>query len=220
MSYIPEVIRFYGCSFAVSNGHVSFKRQAYTLNTVGDMDQILTTPPLINGIPVDVFAIPIPDNLIFGKDPARGGFSGAKTASCFINDSLGEPIRSMAGDDCIILGYPLANSEGLKVPIWKHGHIASEPLLGVDGKPIFLVDATVTPSMSGSPILRIAKTFTANNKDINAIQEFSTINLIGIYAGRLQSSTLEKTNLGYGWYKVLINKVIDNYPLGNWVSKP
>ena len=99
------------------------------------------------------------------------------------------------------------------LPIWKRGSIASETPLGVDGRPIFLVDAATTAGMSGSPIIRKVTTLTADNRDIDALQEFSSYELIGIYAGRLEGSKLASVNIGYGWYRTMIDHAIDHY---NW----
>ncbi len=102
---------------------------------------------------------------------------GANTVSGFVNQNVGQRIVTRAGDDCFILGYPLQNYEGLKFPIWKRGSIATDTNLGLGDHPAFLVDAATTPAMSGSPIIRMAKTLTADNRDINAIQEMATFDI-------------------------------------------
>ena len=76
---------------------------------------------------------------------------------------------------------------------------------------MFLVDAATTAGMSGSPIIRKVTTFTADNKDIGALQEFSAFELIGVYAGRLQYKELAAVNLGYGWYRTMIDRAVDHY---------
>lgn len=51
-----------------------------------------------------------------------------------------------------IIGFPLGlSSTGW--PIWKTGHIASDPLVDVDGRRGFLIDATTREGMSGSPVI-------------------------------------------------------------------
>ncbi len=76
---------------------------------------------------------------------------------------------------------------------------------------MFLIDSATTSGMSGSPILRRVSTFTADNKELGALQEFHALEFIGVYAGRLQSADLAATNLGYGWYQVLIPEVVKQY---------
>lgn len=209
--YVPERIRFYGMSVATSAGVVSFRRQRWTLEWAIDMIDLLSKPPEADGQTLDIWGVPISHGVVFGRDPARTGFRGAADATCFLNDHVGARIVTNAGDDCFILGYPLQNYEGLMPPIWKRGSIASETPLGIEGRPVFLVDAATTAGMSGSPIIRKVTTITADNKDIGVLQEFSAYELIGVYAGRLESKQLAAVNLGYGWYKTMIDRALDHY---------
>lgn len=209
--YVPERLRFFGMSVSTSAGVVSFRRQRWTLDWADDMIELLSTPPQSDGQTIDIWGVPIPDGVVFGRDPARTGFDGAAEATCYLNDHVGARIVTNAGDDCFILGYPLQNYDGLMPPIWKRGSIASETPLGLDGRPVFLVDAATTAGMSGSPIIRKVTTMTADNKDIGALQEFSAYELIGVYAGRLESKQLAAVNLGYGWYRTMIDRALDHY---------
>lgn len=209
--YVPERIRFYGLSVSTNTGVVSFRRRGFTLQWAEDMIELLANAPQANGISLDIWGVPIPEGTVFGRDPARSGFNGAAEATCFLNDHVGPRIVTNVGDDCFLLGYPLRNYDGLMPPIWKRGSIASETPLGVDGRPVFLVDAATTAGMSGSPIVRKVTTLTADNKDIGALQEISAYELIGIYAGRLESKQLAAVNLGYGWYKTMIDRALDHY---------
>ena len=52
-----------------------------------------------------------------------------------------------------IIGYPYGLATGVGWPIWKTGHIASDPDLDYDGRPAFLIDATTRGGMSGSPVV-------------------------------------------------------------------
>ncbi|MBO9558794.1 MAG: hypothetical protein J7515_09435 [Caulobacter sp.] len=178
------------------------------------LQEQLTKPPLVDGAPVDVWAVPVVPGSIFEKDSTRTGFDQAASLSCVIDDYLGPPIATEVGSDCLLLGYPLANYAGFIPPIWKRGSIASEPLLGVDDRPMFLIDAAVTSSMSGSPVLRRIVTFAAQDKDAGVLREFASFNLIGVYAGRLQSRALDAVNLGYAWHQSLIDGVITHYGYG------
>lgn len=197
----------------MQGGILSFHRERWTQEWTGQMEDVLADPPQVEGQPIDVWGVPIPDHAVFGKDPSRTGFSGGPEATCFLNDHDGHRIVTNVGDDCFILGYPLRNYDGLMPPIWKRGSIASETPLGLDGRPVFLIDAATTPGMSGSPIIRKVVTMTADNKDIGALQEFSYYEMIGIYAGRLDSPDLAAVNLGYGWYRSVIDRALDHY---NW----
>jgi hypothetical protein len=211
--YIPKKIRFYGLSVLVNSGTINFSRNQWTLEWGDDAAKSLAIQPKANGQNIDIWGMPIPPDSVFGRDPHRTGFKGSTEASCFLNDHDSSRIVTNVGDDCFILGYPLQNYEGLMLPIWKRGSIASETPLGVGGRPIFLVDATTTSGMSGSPIIRKATTLTADNRDIDALQEFSSYEFIGIYAGRLEGSPLASVNIGYGWYRTMIDQALDHY---NW----
>lgn len=209
--YIPKKFRYYGISVLVQGGVVTFSRNPWTQEWDDGFEAVLTKPPSVEGQPIDIWGIPIPNDAAFGPDPSRTGFKGGATISCFLSDYSGHKIVTNVGDDCFILGYPLRNYDGLMPPIWKRGSIASETPIGLDGRPIFLVDAATTPGMSGSPIVRKVVTMTANNKDIGAIQEFAHYEVIGVYAGRLESPEMAQVNLGYGWYKSVIDKALDHF---------
>jgi len=56
-----------------------------------------------------------------------------------------------------LVGYPYGFSDKKNnLPIWKTGTIASEPLFDFDGKPLFLVDISAFPGMSGAPAFAVA----------------------------------------------------------------
>jgi len=56
-----------------------------------------------------------------------------------------------------LLGYPYGFADTAHdLPVWKTGHIASEPSVDFDNRPVFLVDVSAFPGMSGSPVLAVA----------------------------------------------------------------
>lgn len=56
-----------------------------------------------------------------------------------------------------LIGYPYGYYDKKnRLPIWKTGSIASEPSVDFEGKPLFLIDISAFPGMSGSPVLLIA----------------------------------------------------------------
>ncbi len=216
-AFIPSKLRFYGLSVTVSGNSVQFHRQLFLIEVNKAISDMLSEPPVVNGNIVDIWGLPLPIGIVFGKDPSRRNVSGLQAASCFVNDHQTKRIVTNAGDDCVILGYPLQNYEALMPPIWKRGSIATDTNIGVGGRPVFLVDSATTPGMSGSPIFRKVVTYTADNKDIGALQEFSIYDFIGVYAGRLQRSDLYCTGLGYGWYSDLVEGVLEHYNYGKWL---
>lgn len=210
-AYLPLKIAFYGLELAVIGQHVSIARRRWIFAFNENFPDLVAKPPMVNGQPVDVWAAPLMDFMVLASDPARTGFEGAAIASSMINDQEEEPIATAAGDDCFIIGYPLRNYEGMIPPIWKRGSLASDTLMGIGPRPAFFVDAATTKGMSGSPIVRRIGGLTVQDKDRGVLRELSTIQLIGIYAGRLESRDMEAVNLGYGWYRTLIDPVIDYY---------
>ena len=56
-----------------------------------------------------------------------------------------------------LIGYPYGYYDKKnQLPVWKTGSIASEPDVDFEGKPLFLVDISAFPGMSGSPAFAIA----------------------------------------------------------------
>jgi len=56
-----------------------------------------------------------------------------------------------------LIGYPYGYYDKTNwLPVWKTGSIASEPDIDFEGKPLFLVDISAFPGMSGSPAFAIA----------------------------------------------------------------
>jgi hypothetical protein len=56
-----------------------------------------------------------------------------------------------------LIGYPHGfydKKNGL--PVWKTGSVASEPDIDFEGKPLFLVDVSAFPGMSGSPVFAVS----------------------------------------------------------------
>jgi len=56
-----------------------------------------------------------------------------------------------------LIGYPYGYYDKKNwLPVWKTGSIASEPDIDFEGNPLFLVDVSAFPGMSGSPVFAIA----------------------------------------------------------------
>jgi hypothetical protein len=74
-------------------------------------------------------------------------------------------------------------------PVWRRGTLASEPLLPVDGKPMFLVDGSTSPGFSGAPVLRRqVGPLPLRQADGSIMIKADSVlhtSLIGVYAGRL-----------------------------------
>ena len=109
-----------------------------------------------------------------------------------LNDSpdIYTKMWSHVGLECAIVGYPTSSFGDLMTPIWRRGSVASEPSLPVDGKPMFLLDATTSPGFSGSPVFRrqagpmpVQQPDGSLNVNLDNVLAHS---FVGVYAGRLQ----------------------------------
>lgn len=102
-----------------------------------------------------------------------------------------------------IIGYPLGLATGERFPIWKTGHIASDPDLDYyKNKPAFLIDATTREGMSGSPVV-----LRANHYETRAGEQVITTGMrtlfLGVYSGRIGGDS----ELGLVWRPRLINEI-------------
>lgn len=91
----------------------------------------------------DVVLVPLPARIlplyVFTEEHTRGDIK----------------IRPTSG--ATLLGYPYGFFDRRHLlPIWKTGHVASEPDVDFEGQPTFLVDVSAFPGMSGSPVLAVA----------------------------------------------------------------
>lgn len=111
---------------------------------------------------------------------ARGPFHETSTMhESFFDPHLNNALSISVSQTCFIIGYP----EGLvdnssanygPLPIWKVGHIASEPSINFRGEPLLLVDATTRRGMSGAPVM--VRGITRAGR--------SAFRFLGIYVGR------------------------------------
>lgn len=104
-----------------------------------------------------------------------------------------------------IIGYPYGLATGAAFPIWKTGHIASDPDLDYDGRPAFLIDATTRGGMSGSPV--IYRTTGGYPSKSGAIT-FSglTTAFLGVYSGRIHPDA----EVGRVWRPKLIEELFED----------
>ncbi len=175
MGYFPTRIRVYP-SIGFSPGN--WTRTPTIIELDRDGEKLWFQDPDFHTLRTDIaaVAITIPDDwpmLCLNDDPGI----------------LSELVTQI-GFECSIVGYPYANSSDLMTPIWRRATIASEPLLPIDGKPMFLLDASTSPGFSGSPVFRLhigpAPVYAPPDRiRILADRVVSTF-FVGVYAGRLR----------------------------------
>jgi hypothetical protein len=103
-----------------------------------------------------------------------------------------------------IIGYPFGISAGGAWPIWKTGHIATDPDIDYDGRPAFLIDATTRGGMSGSPVVvRISGGY--NDSKGNYILAGGVVTkFLGIYSGRVH----EQAEIGRVWRPGVLSDIL------------
>ncbi len=62
-------------------------------------------------------------------------------------------VAALPGMPVSIIGFPFGLRIAGALPVWKTGHIASDPDVDFQGRHAFLIDATTREGMSGSPVV-------------------------------------------------------------------
>jgi len=97
----------------------------------------------------------------------------------FLTPSLNQELPLYVSQTCHIIGFPVGlthePAKNVLFPIWKTGHIATEPNSDIgEGDPRLLIDATTRRGMSGSMVI---------------VRNGGRNRLVGIYTGRYKPAT-------------------------------
>lgn len=104
-----------------------------------------------------------------------------------------------------IIGFPLGLTNLGSLPIWKTGHVASDPEVPFRNKPAFLIDATTKQGMSGSPvILRHWGSYRNKTGGGGALIGGALTRLLGIYSGRLPKGS----HIGIVWRPSILSDLL------------
>jgi hypothetical protein len=215
--FFPKKVRIYGWSLMSRGDELEMKRPSWTVDIGDDGLEIMRIPPEVNGHIVDIAAIPITMGSAMEKDLDEAGQQKFGALEPRVNLMGGDRISSQAGDDCMIIGYPLAQYTGLMLPVWKRGSLATDTSMAVDQSPAFLVDAATSPAMSGSPIFRRVSGLLRLDRTTGIIAEATGYEFVGVYAGRLESKELDRVNVGYGWFANHVEEAV-LISLGRWLK--
>ena len=128
--------------------------------------------------------------------------------SPFVNHYNFQPLFSVAGDSCFVVGYPFGNYAGNMIPIWKRGSLASEPYFPVDNKPMFLLDTLTKDGMSGSPVFRRVFGPATGADLMTHMDSVVRTEFVGVYSGRMTSRELAHAGLGICWYANRIPQIV------------
>jgi len=140
---------------------------------------------------IDVIALPIGNTLaeiaIYPLD-----LSLADT------DMLASPALSVS-----IIGFPFGMASDGAFPIWKTGHIASDPDLNYKGLPVFLIDATTRSGMSGAPVILKTNTYIPKSGGFVVRTGYLTL-FLGVYSGRIRKDI----EIGRVWKPQIIKELL------------
>jgi len=144
----------------------------------------------------------------------------------FTEDHTQVDIKIRPSSGATLLGYPFGFYDTRHfLPIWKTGHVASEPDVDFEGRPAFLVDVSAFPGMSGSPVLAVANgVYEALD---GSVRTGKVIRLLGIFSAmpvirredpvdptgyRTETRSVETSlQLGYVWKAALIADLARRY---------
>ena len=134
-------------------------------------------------------------------------------------------IRIRPSSGATLLGYPYGfYDESHFLPVWKTGHVASEPSVDFNDLPTFLVDVSAFPGMSGSPVLAVANGI--YESEDGTMRSGRVLKLLGIFSampvvrekkpadvnGLAETQTTEiNLQLGYVWKAALIADMAKTY---------
>ncbi len=105
-----------------------------------------------------------------------------------------------------IIGFPFGLLTVGGFPIWKTGHIASEPELDYGNEPNFLIDATTRKGMSGSPVvLRLYGAYPTRDGPV-AIGTKGVTRFLGVYSGRIHG----EAEIGRVWRPHVIQDILSS----------
>ena len=153
-------------------------------------------PPSVkypNGRRIDVIALPLqnlgPDVKLYPLDLSLAG----------------EDIAMRPAMPVSIIGFPVGLTQPSGFPIWKIGHMASEHDLDHDGLPTFLVDTTVRPGMSGSPVVsRVYGAVPGSGDLLRFMSPGGATRFLGILSGGFT-----QPEVGIVWRPHVIKEILD-----------
>lgn len=147
-------------------------------------------------------------------------------------------IMPYPGEPVSVVGYPLGWRDKVnRLPVWKTGHIASEPDQDFDGQPRFLVDITGRKGMSGSPVLAGHKGLYYSKAGLPKMAGSGA--LLGVYASNAlrfddvapalseettpaaggREADSDRPELGFVWKSSLLEEIVLGVNLAQFTEK-
>jgi hypothetical protein len=135
-----------------------------------------------------------------------------------------------------LLGYPYGFFDTRNfLPVWKTGHLATEPNVDFQGQPVFLVDVSAFPGMSGAPVVGVSNGVyeSENGSMMSGVQR----KLLGIFSAMRMVKTRpaidssgqpidtatpapgDSLQLGYVWKAQLIADIARGFNRIEWEER-
>jgi hypothetical protein len=105
-----------------------------------------------------------------------------------------------------IVGFPFGLAQSPGLPIWKTGTIASDLDIDFRGSPVFLVDSTTRPGMSGSPVYA-ARFFAVSSKGFGFAMGPRRTKFLGVYSEQIPAA-----EIGGVWKAKVVKELYDSLP--------
>jgi hypothetical protein len=173
----------------------------------------------------DVVLVPIVSSLYDG----RGQLFVFSEAHTLVD------MKMRPASQAVLLGYPYGFFDTRNfLPVWKTGHLASEPTVDFQGQPVFLVDVSAFPGMSGAPVVGVSNGVYENEAGemMTGIQKrllgiFSAMRMVKRPAVDNTGQPIDQTvpnpgdslQLGYVWKAQLIADIARGFNKDEWLEK-
>jgi hypothetical protein len=143
-------------------------------------------------------------------------------------------MRVRPSTQATLLGYPYGFFDTRNfLPVWKTGHLASEPDFDFQGEPVFLVDVSAFPGMSGAPVVAVSNS--VYESESGSMMSGAQRKLLGVFSAmrmvrtrgaadasgfdNAQPSPGDSLQLGYVWKASLINDIARGFNKEEWTAR-
>ena len=176
----------------------------------------------------DVVLVPIVSTLYDGRGQLTV-FSDAHTQV---------DMKVRPSSQAVLLGYPYGFFDTRNfLPVWKTGHLATEPTVDFQGQPVFLVDVSAFPGMSGAPVVGVSNGVYESERQAGAMMSGVQRKLLGIFSAMRMvkpqasadaagtpiatavPSPGDSLQLGYVWKAQLITDIARTFNKEEWLEK-
>lgn len=176
----------------------------------------------------DVVLVPIVSTLYDGRGQLTV-FSDAHTQV---------DMKVRPSSQAVLLGYPYGFFDTRNfLPVWKTGHLATEPTVDFQGQPVFLVDVSAFPGMSGAPVVGVSNGVYESERQAGAMMSGVQRKLLGIFSAMRMvkpqasadatgtpiatavPSPGDSLQLGYVWKAQLITDIARTFNKEEWLER-